>query len=272
MHRALHTFWAACAPNGSNRTHETSPRPSPYPLPTSGNMYNGTPHLLAGRLSCLARSSSSPAILESTLSLRSLNLAVSSPLDGTENSILYLLSFLPFTGPKPSSILDSDNRRPISGKKARASKQGNSVTPNPLRPHVPAADRLQGWQTPFSRDFDTSLISQFGLDFFHHFHKVLLASLDEPTRVNYGAGLLRFTQFCDEHGISERDRMPASFLLLACFAARHAGEVGGRSCSLAPLSSHFLQGLRSRHGSQASQHGTHSVVPLGKAMKKSSQK
>ena len=137
---------------------------------------------------------------------------------------------LPSIGPiSSSSIIDSDNRRPVSGKKARAAKQGNVVTPNPLRPHVPAADRLQGWQTPFSREFDASLISQFGLDFFTHFHKVLLASLDEPTRVNYGAGLLRFTQFCDERGISERDRMPASSLLLACFAARHAGEVGGTS-------------------------------------------
>ena len=128
-----------------------------------------------------------------------------------------------------SSTLDPDNRRPISGKKARAAKQGNSVTPNPLQLHIPAADRLQGWQTPFSREFDASLIAQFGLDFFTHFHKVLLASLDEPTQVNYRAGLLHFTQFCDEHSISERDRMPASSFLLACFAARHAGKVGGSS-------------------------------------------
>ena len=183
--------------------------------------------------------------------------------------IPYIFSFLFFTDTERSlSTLNSNNRRPISGKKARVAKQGNFVTPNSLRPHVPAADRLQGWQTPYSREFDTSLISQFGIDFFNHFHKVLLASLDEPTRVNYGAGLLRFTQFCDERGISERDRMPASSLLLACFAARHAGEVGGSFSQPCPFFSHALQVPQSSLGSLAWQLGMRLAEPPGRVMKR----
>ncbi|KAJ7652617.1 hypothetical protein B0H17DRAFT_1214879 [Mycena rosella] len=38
----------------------------------------------------------------------------------------------------------------------------------------------------------------------------MLLGLDEGTRSNYGAGLLRFTQFCDVLAIREEARMPAS--------------------------------------------------------------
>ena len=183
--------------------------------------------------------------------------------------IPYVFSFLFFTDTERSlSTINSNNRRPISGKKARVAKQGNFVSPNPLRPHVPAADRLQGWQTLYSRNFDASLISQFGLEFFNHFHKVLLASLDEPTRINYGAGLLRFTQFCNERGISERDRMPVSSLLLACFAARHTGEVGGSFSHTHLFFSHSLQVPQSSLGSRAWQLGTRSAERTGRVMKR----
>jgi hypothetical protein len=52
---------------------------------------------------------------------------------------------------------------------------------------------------------------------------VMLVSLEEKTRSNYGAGLLRFTQFCDTHGISETDRCPASEVLISTFIASYAG-------------------------------------------------
>ncbi|TFK78440.1 DNA breaking-rejoining enzyme [Polyporus arcularius HHB13444] len=42
---------------------------------------------------------------------------------------------------------------------------------------------------------------------------------------NYGAGLLRFHQFCDQHAVAEQARMPASELLLAAFVASWAGRV-----------------------------------------------
>ena len=58
--------------------------------------------------------------------------------------------------------------------------------------------------------------------------EVLAASVEPSTRRNYGTGLLRFTQFCDRHNISETLRMPASELLLALFVAEEgAGHVSG---------------------------------------------
>ncbi|KAI0055422.1 DNA breaking-rejoining enzyme [Artomyces pyxidatus] len=50
-------------------------------------------------------------------------------------------------------------------------------------------------------------------------------SIDQSTRVTYGAGLLRFTQYCDSFGIDEFARMPASDILLAGFVAAAAGRV-----------------------------------------------
>jgi hypothetical protein len=57
----------------------------------------------------------------------------------------------------------------------------------------------------------------------------MIRSLDQDTRSNYGAGLLRFTQFCDSINISEQDRMPASEALLAQFAAAHAGSASAKT-------------------------------------------
>ena len=51
----------------------------------------------------------------------------------------------------------------------------------------------------------------------------MLLSLEEKTRSNYGAGLLRFTQFCDSHNISEIDRCPASEVIISAFIASYAG-------------------------------------------------
>ncbi|KIK78532.1 hypothetical protein PAXRUDRAFT_834517 [Paxillus rubicundulus Ve08.2h10] len=50
----------------------------------------------------------------------------------------------------------------------------------------------------------------------------MIRSLDQDTRSNYGAGLLRFTQYCDSCNIPEADCMPASESLIAAFAASHA--------------------------------------------------
>ncbi|KAJ6620377.1 hypothetical protein B0H10DRAFT_2216152 [Mycena sp. CBHHK59/15] len=63
----------------------------------------------------------------------------------------------------------------------------------------------------------------FTLEAFQKFLEVMLLGLDESTRSNYGAGLLRFTQFCDALGIHEEARMPASENLLAIFGSDAAG-------------------------------------------------
>lgn len=54
----------------------------------------------------------------------------------------------------------------------------------------------------------------------------MLFSLDMRTRSVYGAGLLRFTQYCDSRQVLETDRMPASEILLTGFATvMAAGKV-----------------------------------------------
>ncbi|KAG1734051.1 uncharacterized protein EDB91DRAFT_1299200 [Suillus paluster] len=54
---------------------------------------------------------------------------------------------------------------------------------------------------------------------------VMLVSVESKTHKNYGAGLLRFHQFCDSRLIPENSRMPASNHLLAAFVASWAGKV-----------------------------------------------
>jgi hypothetical protein len=58
---------------------------------------------------------------------------------------------------------------------------------------------------------------------------ISLSSLEEKTCSNYGAGLLRFTQFYNAFNIPEGLRMPAPEWLLAAFTAVTAGSVS-RSC------------------------------------------
>ncbi|KAH7912345.1 hypothetical protein BJ138DRAFT_1004711 [Hygrophoropsis aurantiaca] len=74
-----------------------------------------------------------------------------------------------------------------------------------------------------------------------HRPHVMLRSLDQNTRSNYGAGLLRFTQYCDSISISKEDRMPASSDLIATFAAHHAGSASGKTLA------NWLAGLHYWH-------------------------
>lgn len=53
----------------------------------------------------------------------------------------------------------------------------------------------------------------------------MIRAIEPDTRKNYGAGLLRFNQFCDCAGISEDARMPAGEYLLSAFIATWAGKV-----------------------------------------------
>lgn len=117
------------------------------------------------------------------------------------------------------SLLPRDGRVRI----ARKPVKGNSITPSSFRPHVLAADRLVLWTTPTTVPFQRSLESQLPQTPVLKMFQVMICSLDEGTRSNYGAGLLRFTQFCDRHSIPESSRMPASSQLLSSFAASNAG-------------------------------------------------
>ena len=122
------------------------------------------------------------------------------------------------TGPSPS---------PRQGRtiKPRAPSQ---LDPSPLRPLVPAQDRLRLWHTPYGTFAINHLSSFVPNTTVDRWLEVLAASVEPSTRRNYGTGLLRFTQFCNRHNISETLRMPASELLLALFVAEEgAGHVSG---------------------------------------------
>jgi hypothetical protein len=97
------------------------------------------------------------------------------------------------------------------------------ILPSHHRPNVLASERVLRWTTPHSDVFQTSLETVLSSSSTLKLFQVMLFSLDENTRSNYGAGLLRFTQYCDAHSISEHNRMPASEILLSAFSASAAG-------------------------------------------------
>ncbi|KAJ7269505.1 hypothetical protein C8J57DRAFT_1435519 [Mycena rebaudengoi] len=92
---------------------------------------------------------------------------------------------------------------------------------------------------------------------------MLGAHVDE-TRKSYGAGLLRFHQFCDREGFGEDARMPADNRLLAAFVADAIGSCTGKCIR------NWLNGLRLWHlYNDAPWHGDGGwMVPLKKAADK----
>ena len=73
--------------------------------------------------------------------------------------------------------------------------------------------------------------------------------------MTYGAGLLRFNQFCDRFQIPETKRMPASYVLLSSFIADHSGSTSGATIR------NWLNGLRLWHVINGAEwHGKHSWV------------
>ncbi|GLB38818.1 hypothetical protein LshimejAT787_0506830 [Lyophyllum shimeji] len=106
----------------------------------------------------------------------------------------------------------------------RKPRKDAHITPSFHRPHVLASERVLRWTTPHSEQFQASIEAELPNPAILKLFKVMLFSLDENTRSNYGAGLLRFTQYCDTHHIPEHSRMPASELLLSAFSASAAGS------------------------------------------------
>lgn len=132
-----------------------------------------------------------------------------------------------------SSIIPENNTisRALShATKPRIPKRGCRIAPSTLRPHVLASDRIGKWKTPFSSSHSAHVSTYLPPSVCNLVFEVSLASLEEKTRSNYGAGLLRFTQFCDAFNIPEALRMPAPEWLLAAFAASAAGSVSS-SCA-----------------------------------------
>ncbi|THH17690.1 hypothetical protein EUX98_g9078 [Antrodiella citrinella] len=115
--------------------------------------------------------------------------------------------------------------RQLKPRKPRKPKPCNSIDSSSLRPLVLADERLALWTTPYATKFRSDLASDLSHNATSKLFSVMLSSLDSSTRKNYGAGLLRFTQFCDCLKVAESDRMPASDALLAAFVAEWSGSV-----------------------------------------------
>ncbi|PPR00693.1 hypothetical protein CVT24_000981 [Panaeolus cyanescens] len=120
--------------------------------------------------------------------------------------------------------------------------KGGSFKPSDLRPRVLAKDRLAAWSTPFGikrrEEAALGFLPRHAVD---KAYSLALDSLEESSKATYGAGLLRFTQFCNGLGIAEDKRMPASSDLVAAFVANSAGKVSGATIKA------WLSGLRAWH-------------------------
>ncbi|KIM86112.1 hypothetical protein PILCRDRAFT_65676, partial [Piloderma croceum F 1598] len=107
--------------------------------------------------------------------------------------------------------------------KPRKPKNNNKYSPSSFRPHVPASERLRCWTSPHVISHHNNITSCLPISTASTLLRIMLLSLEEKTHSNYGASLLRFTQFCDSHNISEVDRCPASEVIISAFIASYAG-------------------------------------------------
>ncbi|KIK46874.1 hypothetical protein CY34DRAFT_75127 [Suillus luteus UH-Slu-Lm8-n1] len=127
--------------------------------------------------------------------------------------------------------------------KPRKPKQGNEIAISSFRPFVPACDRLRRWRAPHSDSFHTSVLKDLPVEDVLRLLDVMLVSVEVKTRENYGAGLLRFHQFCDSRNIPEHHRMPAPDHLLASFVASWAGKVASTTAQNWMAGLHFWHNL-----------------------------
>ncbi|KAJ7147069.1 hypothetical protein C8R43DRAFT_890306, partial [Mycena crocata] len=148
---------------------------------------------------------------------------------------------------------------------ARRPALGNELLPSIYRPHVPADRRVLLWTSPHSltshlavRDAGVPPRLEALI-----YDKLLLATVVE-TREAYGAGLLRYHQYCDREGVGEHVRMPADRFLLAAFVAEAIGSCTGKCIR------NWLSGLRLWHlFNDAEWHGDEGWLP---ALKKAGDK
>ncbi|KAJ7610317.1 hypothetical protein DFH06DRAFT_1374698 [Mycena polygramma] len=142
-------------------------------------------------------------------------------------------------------------------KKAYAPRAGNEIAPSPFRPHVPADRRVLLWTAPFclavQERFRTVGIRT---DLQAKIFQGLLKATTEQTREGYGAGLLRYHQFCDGQRIPEHARLPADHMILSAFVSDWIGKKSGKCLR------NWLSGLRLWHlFNDAPWHGDESWLP-----------
>lgn len=127
--------------------------------------------------------------------------------------------------------------------KPRKPKPGNELSSSSFRPLVPARDRLRLWSAPHSNSFHSLVLGELPLVDVLQLCDTMLISIEVKTRENYGAGLLRFHQFCNTRNIPENRRMPAPDFLLASFIASWAGKVATTTAKNWLAGLHFWHNL-----------------------------
>ncbi|KAF5386587.1 hypothetical protein D9615_001701 [Tricholomella constricta] len=144
----------------------------------------------------------------------------------------------------PSIETAARPRRTIS----YAPAPGVYITPSSPRhltalslPPLPADRRLLLWTTPHPHLAQSSYDALIPVEYQAKIFQGLFDSLSESTRTSYGAGLLRFTQFCDRLHISENLRMPVPDILISAFVADAFG-----TCT-SDCIRNWLHGLRLWH-------------------------
>lgn len=113
------------------------------------------------------------------------------------------------------------------------------IIPSDFRPNVPAGDRIFAWDTPYAIRHRHGMKLPVSLQ--RSCILAVLGGLAGTTRTTYGAGILRFTQFCDTWRIPEDDRMPASYPLLCAFL----GSIRGKAAPGTMNS--YMSGIRAWH-------------------------
>ncbi|KAJ7035993.1 hypothetical protein C8F04DRAFT_1258353 [Mycena alexandri] len=150
--------------------------------------------------------------------------------------------------PRSLALVDAapDPRRTaalsLPPKRTRKPRAGNELAYSIYRPIVPADRRVLLWSSPFAFEVHQRLLrAGIRVDLQARIYEGLLRATTDKSRESYGAGLLRFHQFCDRGNIPERDRMPADRLLLAAFVADAIGTLSGKGIR------NWLNGLRLWH-------------------------
>ncbi|KAG1888310.1 hypothetical protein F4604DRAFT_1570059, partial [Suillus subluteus] len=122
---------------------------------------------------------------------------------------------------------------------------GNEITSSSFCPIVPAHNHLCRWFAMHSDSFHNSILEELPLVDVLKLFDVMLISIKVKTCENYGAGLLRFHQYCDSRSIPEKNRMPASDCLLASFVASWARKVATTMAQNWLAGLHFWHNLHS---------------------------
>ncbi|KAF5374244.1 hypothetical protein D9758_004720 [Tetrapyrgos nigripes] len=142
--------------------------------------------------------------------------------------------------PDSSYPSGSTQRSPVdpSHLSSRRPHKDNEITPSDLRPTVFAKHWIKDRETPWSLRNKEYYQSKFPAEFSKFNDKVIRDATVEVTKETYGAGLTRFTQFCDKY---KEDRMPADKYLVSAFIGSHLGTISGKTAS------NSLSGLKAWH-------------------------